>query len=54
VVIVSPDRSSASPSTSVYRGQQGRGAREDGFAHLFEHLMFMGARYVPYPKFETR
>src|SRR5205814_1905151 len=24
-----------------------------GFAHLYEHLMFMGARYVPYPKFDT-
>ena len=24
-----------------------------GFAHLFEHLMFMGARYVPYPQFDT-
>ena len=24
-----------------------------GFAHLFEHLMFMGARHVPYPKFDT-
>jgi len=23
-----------------------------GFAHLYEHLMFMGARYVPYPKFD--
>ena len=24
-----------------------------GFAHLFEHLMFMGARHVPYPGFDT-
>jgi predicted Zn-dependent peptidase len=24
-----------------------------GFAHLYEHLMFMGARYVPYPNFDT-
>jgi len=24
-----------------------------GFAHLYEHLMFMGARYVPYPQFDT-
>src|SRR5687767_3716398 len=24
-----------------------------GFAHLFEHLMFMGARYVPYPMFDV-
>jgi predicted Zn-dependent peptidase len=24
-----------------------------GFAHLYEHLMFMGARYAPYPKFDT-
>src|SRR5256885_15262939 len=24
-----------------------------GSAHLYEHLMFMGARYVPYPKFDT-
>src|SRR3954465_11461058 len=24
-----------------------------GFAHLYEHLMFMGSRYVPYPRFDT-
>src|SRR5205085_1349558 len=24
-----------------------------GFAHLFEHLMFMGSAHVPYPEYDT-
>jgi zinc protease len=25
-----------------------------GFAHLFEHVMFMGSQHAPYPEFDTR
>lgn len=25
-----------------------------GFAHLFEHVMFMGSQHAPYPQFDTR
>jgi zinc protease len=25
-----------------------------GFAHLFEHVMFMGSEHAPYPEFDTR
>lgn len=54
-VIVSPDHSV--PGVAVDLWYQVGSADEQpgrtGFAHLFEHLMFMGARYAPYPKFDT-
>src|SRR5436305_1619961 len=28
-------------------------AGRTGFAHLFEHLMFIGSAHVPYPQFDT-
>src|SRR3954468_18845472 len=55
VVIVSPDHSA--PGVAVDLRYQVGSKDEDpgrtGFAHLYEHLMFMGARYVPYPSFDT-
>jgi zinc protease len=54
-VVVSPDRSV--PGVAVYLGYRVGSQDEEpgrtGFAHLFEHLMFMGARHVPYPQFDT-
>jgi zinc protease len=54
-VIVSPDRSVPGVAVDLrYRvGSKDEDPGRTGFAHLFEHLMFMGARYVPYPKFDT-
>ena len=37
----------------VHVGSKDEEPGRTGFAHLFEHLMFMGARYVPYPQFDT-
>ena len=35
-----------------YVGSKDEPARRSGFAHLFEHLMFMGTKKVEYPKFD--
>ena len=54
-VVVSPDHSV--PGVAVYLGYRVGSQDEEpgrtGFAHLFEHLMFMGARHIPYPQFDT-
>jgi zinc protease len=54
-VIVSPDRSVPGVVVDLWYhvGSKDEDAGRTGFAHLFEHLMFMGARYVPYPQFDT-
>jgi predicted Zn-dependent peptidase len=55
VVIASPDHSVPGVSVDVwYRvGSRDEEPGRTGFAHLFEHLMFMGARHAPYPSFDT-
>ena len=55
VVIVSPDHSAPGVAVDLryHVGSKDEDRGRTGFAHLFEHLMFMGARYVPYPKFDT-
>jgi zinc protease len=55
VVVVSPDRSVPGVAVDLrYKvGSKDEEPGRTGFAHLFEHLMFMGARYVPYPRFDT-
>ena len=35
-----------------YGGSQDEPVKRSGFAHLFEHLMFMGTENVPYPQFD--
>ena len=54
-VIVSPDHTVPGVAVDLwYRvGSRNEEKGRTGFAHLFEHLMFMGARHVPYPKFDT-
>jgi zinc protease len=54
-VVVSPDHSVPGVAVDLgYRvGSQDEEPGRTGFAHLFEHLMFMGARHVPYPQFDT-
>jgi predicted Zn-dependent peptidase len=54
-VIVSPDHSAPGLAMDIWFQV---GARDvtpgrTGFAHLFEHLMFMGSRNVPYPQFDS-
>jgi zinc protease len=55
VVIVSPDHSAPGVAVDLryHVGSKDEEPGRTGFAHLFEHLMFMGARHVPYPKFDT-
>jgi predicted Zn-dependent peptidase len=55
IVIVSEDHSVPGVSLEVmYQvGSKDEDPGRTGFAHLYEHLMFMGSRYVPYPKFDT-
>ena len=54
-VIVSPDHSVPGVAVDLryHVGSKDEDVGRTGFAHLFEHLMFMGARHVPYPKFDT-
>ena len=54
-VIVSPDHGVPGVAVDLLFkvGSKDEEPGRTGFAHLFEHLMFMGARYVPYPKFDT-
>src|SRR5687768_9661916 len=54
-VIIQEERSIPGVAIEVfYRvGSKDEEPGRTGFAHLFEHLMFMGARYVPYPRFDT-
>lgn len=41
-------------NTWYYVGSKDEKARRSGFAHLFEHLMFMGTERVPGNEFDTR
>jgi len=55
IVIISPDHSAPGVAVDLrfHVGSKDEEPGRTGFAHLFEHLMFMGARHVPYPKFDT-
>ena len=55
IVIVSPDHSVPGVAVDIryHVGSKDEDPGRTGFAHLFEHLMFMGARHVPYPQFDT-
>jgi zinc protease len=54
-LIVHEDRSVPIVTTNVWyhvgSGDEKRG--RTGFAHLFEHVMFMGSEHAPYPKFDN-
>jgi zinc protease len=54
-VIVSPDHKVPGVAVDLWYdvGSRDEEPGRTGFAHLFEHLMFMGARHVPYPRFDT-
>jgi zinc protease len=54
-VIIAPDRTVPGVIINLlyHVGSRDEQPGRTGFAHLFEHLMFMGARYVPYPQFDT-
>ncbi len=54
-VILSPDHGVPGVTVDIWYhvGSKDEEKGRTGFAHLFEHLMFMGARYVPYPQFDT-
>jgi zinc protease len=54
-VIIAPDRTVPGVTIDLIYdvGSKDEQPGRTGFAHLFEHLMFMGARYVPYPQFDT-
>ena len=54
-VIISADHSVPGVPLDLryHVGSKDEDAGRTGFAHLFEHLMFMGARHVPYPQFDT-
>src|SRR4051812_12060072 len=50
-------RDSLSPLVSVdiwyHVGSRDEQVGRTGFAHLFEHLMFMGSAHAPYPSFDA-
>jgi zinc protease len=54
-VILHVDRSSPLVVVNVYYhvGSKDEPPGRTGFAHLFEHLMFMGSKHAPYPSFDT-
>ncbi|HEX4385064.1 MAG TPA: pitrilysin family protein [Myxococcales bacterium] len=54
-VLISVDHSAPGVAVDLrfHVGSKDEDPGRTGFAHLFEHLMFMGARHVPYPKFDT-
>src|SRR5437899_2749362 len=54
-VIVSRDASVPGVAIDLWYnvGSKDEEPGRTGFAHLFEHLMFMGARHAPYPRFDT-
>src|SRR5215510_8612817 len=54
-VILHVDRSSPLVAVDVWYhvGSKDEVPGRTGFAHLFEHLMFMGSRNAPYPAFDT-
>ncbi len=53
-VIVHEDHSVPTVSVNVWYhvGSGDEKAGRTGFAHLFEHLMFMGSEHAPYPQFD--
>ncbi|HMF41058.1 MAG TPA: pitrilysin family protein [Polyangia bacterium] len=54
-VILHLDRSSPLVAVDVWYhvGSKDESPGRTGFAHLFEHLMFMGSRNAPYPAFDA-
>jgi zinc protease len=54
-VILHVDRSSPLVAVNVYYhvGSKDEPPGRTGFAHLFEHLMFMGSKNAPYPSFDS-
>ena len=54
-VILHVDRSSPLVAVDVWYhvGSKDESPGRTGFAHLFEHLMFMGSRNAPYPAFDS-
>jgi zinc protease len=54
-VILHVDRSSPLVAVNVYYhvGSKDEPPGRTGFAHLFEHLMFMGSKNAPYPSFDA-
>jgi zinc protease len=55
-LIVHEDHSVPTVATNVWYlvGSGDEKAGRTGFAHLFEHVMFMGSQHAPYPEFDTR
>ena len=55
-LIVHEDHSVPTVATNVWYhvGSGDEKPGRTGFAHLFEHLMFMGSQHAPYPEFDTR
>jgi predicted Zn-dependent peptidase len=54
-VILHQDHSSPLVAVNLwyYVGSKDERAGRTGFAHLFEHLMFMGSKHAPYPSFDA-
>jgi zinc protease len=55
-LIVHEDHSVPNVTTNVWYhvGSGDEKPGRTGFAHLFEHVMFMGSEHAPYPQFDTR
>mgnify|MGYP000149498199 CR=1 FL=1 len=55
-LIVHEDHSAPLASVNVWYhvGSGDEKPGRTGFAHLFEHLMFMGSEHAPYPEFDRR
>ena len=55
-LIVHEDHSVPTVATNVWYlvGSGDEKLGRTGFAHLFEHVMFMGSQHAPYPEFDTR
>ncbi len=55
-LIVHEDHSVPTVATNVWYlvGSGDEKVGRTGFAHLFEHVMFMGSQHAPYPEFDTR
>jgi zinc protease len=55
-LIVHEDRSAPLVTVNVWYhvGSGDEKPGRTGFAHLFEHLMFMGSEHAPYPEFDRR
>jgi zinc protease len=54
-VILHVDHSAPLVAVNIHYhvGSKDEPPRRTGFAHLFEHLMFMGSKDAPYPSFDT-